>query len=189
MIYFSLLQKILAHRAMAAVNDKGVFSVVLAGGNTPKLFFDALTGIEYYKKNIPWRQIQFFFGDERYVPSDNAKSNYHMAYEHLFSKVPVNPENIYRIPTEFNDPKDAAKNYEQTLSKVFHIKDNAFPQFDLLYLGLGDNAHTASLMPFSDVVKHYARKFIAPIKIISLLHRFLIPESEYVSNYTHTDCY
>jgi 6-phosphogluconolactonase len=152
---FQFAAKDFTHRALAAVNDKGTFSVVLAGGNTPKLFFDTLTGVKYYKNSIPWQQIQFFFGDERYVPSDDAESNYHMAYEHLFSKVPVNPENVYRIPTEFNDPKDAAKDYEQTLREAFHIKDNAFPQFDLLYLGLGDNAHTASLMPLSDVVMHY----------------------------------
>ena len=143
-------------RAISAVKQKGIFSVVLAGGDTPKLFFDVLTGDADYKNNIPWHQIQFFFGDERYVPSDNIKSNYHMAYEHLFSKIPINPGNVYRIPTEFSDPKDAAKDYQQTLRKVFHLQNNAFPQFDLLYLGLGDNAHTASLMPCSDVVKHYA---------------------------------
>jgi 6-phosphogluconolactonase len=158
---FQFAAKDFSQRASAAVNDKGIFSVVLAGGNTPKLFFDTLTDIEYYKKNIPWQQIQFFFGDERYVPSDDAESNYYMAYEHLFSKVPVNPKNIYRIPTEFNDPKNAAKNYEQTLRRVFHIKDNAIPQFDLLYLGLGDNAHTASLMPLSDIVKYYAERSLS----------------------------
>src|SRR5580658_3539875 len=144
-------------RAISAVKHKGIFSVVLAGGNTPKSFFDVLTGAADYKENIPWYQIQFFFGDERYVPADDIKSNYHMTYAHLFSKVPINPDNIYRIPTEFSDPKDAAKDYEQTLRKVFHIQNNAFPQFDLLYLGLGDNAHTASLMPFSDPVKHYMK--------------------------------
>ena len=144
------------NRATAAVNEKGTFSVVLAGGNTPKSFFDALTSANDYIKNIPWKHIQFLFGDERYVPADDVQSNYHMAYEHLFSKVPVNPDNVYRIPTEFNDPDDAAKDYERTLRKVFHIEENAFPQFDLVYLGLGDNAHTASLMPFSDIVKHNA---------------------------------
>jgi len=143
------------HRAIAAVNEKGVFSVVLAGGNTPKLFFDTLTSLDQDKKNIPWGDIQFFFGDERYVPSDDVNNNYHMEQKYLFSRVPVNPDNIYPISTEFNDPNDAAKNYEQILRKAFHIKDNIFPQFDLVYLGLGDNAHTASLMPSSDVVKNY----------------------------------
>lgn len=152
---FQFAAKDFENRVMTVINDKGIFSVVLAGGGTPKLFFDALTSIEYYKKNIPWHQIQFFFGDERYVSSDDINNNYHMAQKYLFSKVPVNPDNIYPIPTEFNDPNDAAKNYEQTLRKAFQIKDNALPQFDLVYLGLGCNAHTASLMPLSDVVKNH----------------------------------
>src|SRR5579871_6169608 len=101
---FQFAAKDFFNRAVSAVNDKGVFSVVLAGGNTPKLFFDILTNMD-----IPWQKIRFFFGDERYVSSDNVNSNYHMVYEHLFSKVPINPSNIYRIPTEFNDPNDAAK--------------------------------------------------------------------------------
>lgn len=143
-----------SRRAIAAVADKGAFSVVLSGGNTPKLFFDTLTK---EKSKIPWGEIHFFFGDERYVPMNDIESNYHMAVEHLFSKVPVNPENIYRIPTEFNDPNDAAKKYEKTIRKVFHIRDNDPPQFDLVYLGLGVNAHTASLMPFSDIVRYYAK--------------------------------
>jgi len=138
-----------AHRAMRA---KSEFTVVLSGGNTPKMLFDTLTEINSYKKEIPWNKIKFFFGDERYVPADDPKSNYHMAYEHLFSKVPVLKENIYRIPTEFNDPKAAATAYEQTLRKVFQLKDNEFPKFDLLYLGLGEDGHTASLLPLSDVV-------------------------------------
>lgn len=144
-----------SQRAIAAVQDKGIFSVVLAGGNTPKLFFDALTSGEF-KKSIPWQKVLFFFGDERYVPANDRQSNYHMAYEHLFSKVPVNLKNIYRIPTEFNDPTDAVKEYEQTLRNIFHIQNNTCPEFDCIYLGLGDNAHTASLMPFSEPVKNHA---------------------------------
>ena len=151
---FHFAAKDFKQRAITSVNEKGLFSVVLAGGNTPKLFFDILTD-EYYKNSIPWQQIQFFFGDERFVPSNNVKSNYHMAYEHLFSKVSVKPENIYRIKIEFNNPKDAAKNYEHTLRKIFHSKNDAYPQFDLVYLGLGEDAPTASLMPCSDVVQRY----------------------------------
>lgn len=145
-----------SRRAMAAVKEKGVFSVVLSGGNTPKLFFETLTRNDECVTNTPWGQIQFFFGDERYVPPDDINSNYHTAQEYLFSKVPVSPDNIYRIPTEYTDPKEAALDYEQTLRKAFQVKDNSYPSFDLIYLGLGDNAHTASLMPFSDIVTDYA---------------------------------
>lgn len=151
---FQFAAKDFCQRATTAINAKGFFSVVLSGGNTPKSFYHSLA---QSKEKIPWMQIKFFFGDERYVPSHDANNNYHIAYEHLFSKVPINPENIYRIPTEFNDPKDAAKNYEQTLRKAFHITNKACPEFDLVYLGLGDNAHTASLMPASDIVRYYTK--------------------------------
>lgn len=151
---FEFAAKDFSERANAAVNVKGVFSVVLSGGDTPKSFFDTLTNVEYYKENIPWPHILFFFSDERYVPADDPESNYHTAWEHLFSKVPINPENVYRIPTELSDPKKAAQDYEATLRKVFRIKDDDFPPFDLVYLGLGANGHTASLMPESDIVMH-----------------------------------
>jgi len=141
-------------RAIRAVREKDVFSVVLSGGNTPKSLFVTLTANEY-KKRIPWQQIKFFFGDERYVPASSEASNYHLANEYLFAHVPVNPHHIYRIPTEFDDPKDAAKAYEKTLREAFHIKDDAIPPLDLVYLGLGDNAHTASLMPLNEVVRQY----------------------------------
>ncbi len=145
-----------SRRALAAVNDKGVFSVALSGGNTSKFFFEALTSIDTCLASTPWGKIRFFFSDERYVPSDDINSNYHTAQQYLFSKVPVNPENIYRMPTEFDDPKEAAHHYEKTLRHAFKIKGDAYPLFDLMYLGLGDNAHTASLMPLSDIVKRYA---------------------------------
>jgi 6-phosphogluconolactonase len=169
-----------SQRAIAAGNDiNGFFSVVLAGGNTPKLFFDTLASIEYYKKNIPWDQIRFFFGDERYVPSDDAESNYFMAYEHLFSKLPINPENIYRIPTEFSDPKEAARKYEQTVRAAFHIKDPHFPLFNLCYLGLGDNGHTASLMPGSTLVMSYLDHSL-PDKNNQLVASLFVPELDRV---------
>lgn len=137
-----------ANRAITAIQEKGTFSVVLAGGNTPILFFDCLTRLQ--QKVIPWKKIRFFFGDERYVAKQDARNNYHMAYEHLFAKVSIDPNNIFRIPTECANPNDAAFEYSNTLRKIF---GNAYPSFDLTYLGLGEDAHTASLMPLSDLVK------------------------------------
>ncbi len=143
-----------AQRAHATIAVKGVFTVVLLGGNTAKFFFDKLAEC---KEKIPWSHIKFFFGDERYVPCGQEESNYYMAKQHLFSKIPVPAENIYPIPTEFSDPKIAAKTYEMTLRKIFELKNNEFPRFDLVYLGLGEDAHTASLMPFSDIVMSYSK--------------------------------
>lgn len=138
------------HRVVTTIREKGTFSVVFPGGNTPKSFFDILA--KDYKKSIPWEKIKFFFSDERYVPIDDKNNNYYMVNEYLFSKVAVNRENIFRIQTEFSDPKLAAEEYENTLRKEFQT--DASPQFDLVYLGLGEDAHTASLMPYSDVVKN-----------------------------------
>jgi 6-phosphogluconolactonase len=141
-----------AQRAIDAVNTKGIFNVALSGGNTPKYLFDILTNKKQILKQIPWRNIRFFLTDERYVPDNNPESNYDMIHKHLFSKIDINTENIYKIPTEYTHPKDAAENYTATLRKVFDINHNEFPKFDLVYLGLGEDAHTASLMPFSDVL-------------------------------------
>lgn len=138
-------------RAETAINTKGKFNVVLPGGNTPKLFFDALIDITSHTKKLAWDKIRFFFGDERYVPTTSTENNYHTAYEHLFSKVSVNPQNIHRMLTEFKNPHDAARDYEETLRTVFHSHPHELPKFDLVYLGLGEDGHTASLMPFSEV--------------------------------------
>lgn len=143
-------------RAIAAVKHKGVFTVVLAGGNTPKVFFSILVATEKYKNRIPWQQILFFFGDERCVPVTDVANNYHMACQSLFSKVAVPSQNIYRIPTEYSDPDEMARQYELTLRRVLHLQDHELPQFDLQYLGMGEDGHTASLMPLSDIVKKYA---------------------------------
>lgn len=139
-------------RAIHGVQSKGHFSVVLSGGETPKLFFDKLTTNDLYRNSIPWQHIRFFFGDERYVASSDPRSNYHMAYSHLFSKINIPPDNIFPIPTDYVDPVLAAEKYEQTLRTV--LSDG----FDLTYLGLGENAHTASLMPDSKIVKLAATK-------------------------------
>lgn len=145
-------------RAKQSISTKGNFSVVLSGGNTPKLFFDKLTN-EPLKKNIPWAHIQFFFGDERGVPMTDSENNYHTANTYLFSKVPVNKKNIYPIPTELGDPEANAALYAKVLNQTVKTDPHGFPVFDLCYLGLGDDAHTASLMPQSEIVKHYATAY------------------------------
>jgi 6-phosphogluconolactonase len=156
---FSTAAQDFAQRAIAAVTAKSEFNVVLSGGNTPKLFFDTLTKNPEYRQKIPWRQIKFFFGDERYVPADDPGNNYNSAKQHLFSKVSVSAENIFPIPTGFSDPQDSARSYEVTICKV---------HFDLIYLGLGDDAHTASLMPGTDIVRDYAQGK-APHQLVAAL--------------------
>ncbi|NNM59634.1 MAG: 6-phosphogluconolactonase [Legionellales bacterium] len=175
-----------AQRANTAVTAKGFFTVVLSGGNTPKLFFDALVES---KLSIPWHQIKFFFGDERYVPANDERSNYYMAQKHLFSNVPVPAENIYRIPTEFNDPKIAAENYEMIIRKVFNLKNNEFPKFDLIYLGLGEDAHTASLMPFSEIVENKNSDIIVASLWVPELNMYRITLTPKAINHSTCICF
>ena len=143
-------------RANDAVKKNGIFNVVLSGGNTPKKLF-ALLSSEPYKSGVPWDKSRFFFGDERYVPQDQPDSNFCMARHYLFNNVRVPMVNVFQIPTEFKDPNKAAKDYADTLRDLFTLTDSDMPQFDMLYLGLGTNAHTASLMPGTDLVKAYAQ--------------------------------
>lgn len=143
---FLSLAKDFAERVNTIVDSKKEFRVVLSGGSTPISFFNILT-TQPFRTQIPWHKVNFFIGDERYVPFESYESNYRMMKEHLFSKLPIPAGNIYPIPTDFEDPKDAVKKYEHTLRKAFHIRNNGFPAFDVIYLGLGEDAHTASLMP------------------------------------------
>lgn len=170
---FNAAAKDFTRRAMDAVDKKGVFTVALSGGTTPQFFFDALVSNKTCREKTPWRHIKFFFSDERYVPSDDIQNNYHTAYVHLFSKISVPAENIYAIPTQCSDPHQAAKRYEETLRKVLLVTDHAFPVFDLVYLGLGENAHTASLMPFDAIVTSHTKQLAAALWA-STMHRITL---------------
>jgi len=138
------------------VKKNDIFHVALSGGNTPKNLFTLLAQ-EPYKSSIPWDKIYFFFGDERYVPEDQPDSNYFMSHQYLFSKVDVPRVHIFQVPTEYIDPNKAAEDYAATMRDIFKLKKDETPKFDLVYLGLGTNAHTASLMPGTDLVKAYEK--------------------------------
>jgi 6-phosphogluconolactonase len=139
------------HYVGEVLNRQNKIHIALSGGNTPKSFFALLAK----NTNFPWERVLFFFIDERFVPADDPRSNYRMASESLFSKVNALPENIYRIPTEGMSSQQAALAYQDLLSQVFNLGIYEIPKFDLIYLGLGEDAHTASLMPLSELVQSY----------------------------------
>jgi 6-phosphogluconolactonase len=134
--------------AREAITEQGRFTVALAGGSTPKRAYELLASDEY-KAKIDWSKVHIFFGDERCVPPDDSESNYRMANEALLSRLPIPLKNIHRM----NGVGDAVANarlYEDELRTYFN--DAAWPRFDLVLLGLGDDGHTASLFPGTQVL-------------------------------------
>lgn len=130
--------------ANKAIGSRRTFSVSLAGGSTPKALYRLLSSPEY-RGRINWSQVKFFFGDERNVPPTAANSNYRMAKESLFDSLDRDDLNVFRWPTEGGTPADVAGEYATVLGREL----GSFPRFDLVLLGLGPDAHTASLFPHS----------------------------------------
>jgi 6-phosphogluconolactonase len=129
--------------AQAAVGERGRFAAALSGGSTPRRAYELLAG-EDYRGRVDWPRAHLFFGDERMVPPDDSESNYRMAGEALLSRVPIPPENVHRI-NGLGDALANARLYEDELRTFFN--DDAWPRFDLVLLGMGDDGHTASLFP------------------------------------------
>jgi 6-phosphogluconolactonase len=130
------------------------FSLVLAGGSTPKALYELLS-TDAYRDRVDWPKIEIYFGDERTVGPDHADSNYRMAREALLSRVPIKPENVHRMRGEI-DPNDAAIEYGQLLKQKF---GDGGP--DLVLLGMGDDGHTASLFPGTDALNETKHRALA----------------------------
>ena len=149
--------------AIEAQRERGLSTVALAGGSTPKTLYVLLASEqESYRAQLDFGMIHFFWGDERHVPPDHPDSNYRMASEAMLSKVPVPLENVHRIKSEMADAEEAARDYEQVLEKFFKLENGQLPRFDLVVLGMGSDGHTASIFPDSDVINEKRRLVVAP---------------------------
>jgi 6-phosphogluconolactonase len=138
------------------IAGRGGFSVALSGGSTPRQMYEELASNEFQSR-VAWNRVFFFWGDERAVPPDDPQSNYRMADQALLSRVPVPGENICRILAE-KPPQVAAMEYEQRLRSFW---GNTLTGFDLVFLGLGTNGHTASLFPHTSVLQEKSRWCVA----------------------------
>lgn len=148
--------EIFAQTAAEAVKARGVFSVALCGGNTPRALY-ALLAEASFRRRIPWRKSHFFWGDERRVPPEHPDSNYGLAQKTLLGSVPVPPSNVHRIWAELPDADEAAARYERVLREHFKLPAGRPPRFDLVLLGLGADGHTASLFPGSPALDDKCR--------------------------------
>lgn len=146
----------LAEEAIAA---RGWFTVALSGGSTPKGVHAALSE-DPYRTRVPWTHVRLFWGDERSVPPTHPDSNYLVAEETLISRITIPSQNIHRIRSEL-PPAEAASAYEQTLRETFALSGGALPRFDLIFLGMGADGHTASLFPGTPGLREDKRLVIA----------------------------
>lgn len=149
--------------ARDAQRERGLFTVALAGGSTPKTLYALLASEgEPYRAQLDFATIHFFWGDERHVPPDHPDNNYGSATEAMLSKLPVPLENVHRINSEMADAEEAARDYERVLEKFFGLEKGQLPRFDLVLLGMGSDGHTASIFPASDVINEKRRLVAAP---------------------------
>jgi 6-phosphogluconolactonase len=137
-----------------AVRKSGTFAVCLSGGSTPRHLYQLLASSPL-RDRFPWARTHWFWGDERFVPHDDADSNYRMVCEAMLSRAPVPPDHIHPIPTEGLGAEAAASAYERELKHFYGADTLAAdrPLFDIVLLGLGTNGHTASLFPGMDVLQ------------------------------------
>ena len=149
-----------AEAAVGIINDavrrNSRCSLVLSGGSTPIPFHRLLATT--HRDRIPWSHVEVFWGDERYVPHDDVRSNYRMARETLLDLVPCPAANIHPMPTHFADPDAAARDYQATLERYWSGRE---PQLDLVLLGMGPDGHTASLFPGSVALQETKRLVVA----------------------------
>lgn len=142
--------------ALAAIADKGFFTMVLAGGTTPRLLYQYLSAPPCLDRNLNWQDVHFFWSDERCVNPDQPESNYGLARELLLSKVSFPPWHAHRIMADIGPPWMVARAYEEDLRRFFSphpdLMRDSFPCFDLILLGMGADGHTASLFPNSPVL-------------------------------------
>jgi 6-phosphogluconolactonase len=151
----------IAHFAGEAVCTHGEFTLCLSGGTTPAATYELLGSKFHF--SIDWKEIQFFWGDERCVPPEDAASNYAMTVRTLLSKLTLKPTQVHRIHGEMS-PDDAARAYEDELRSHFGVEAGEFPRFDVVLLGLGDNSHTASLFPGTAAI-HESERLVLAVEV------------------------
>jgi 6-phosphogluconolactonase len=145
--------------AAEAVRARGRFRIGLSGGSTPRRVYELLA-TPAFSSRVDWKRVDLFWGDERYVAADAADSNYRMTAQALLDHVPVPPASVHRVPAEIAPPAAAASAYEDEMRRVFG-GSGSVPQFDLIYLGLGANGHTASLFPHRPALHESSRLVVA----------------------------
>jgi 6-phosphogluconolactonase len=144
----ALAQAAAAWFARTLAATQGPVAVALSGGSTPKRLYEILAQ-DPLREVVPWERVHLFWGDERFVPQDDPRSNYRMTREAMLDHVPIPPGNVHPLPTANLSAEQAAAQYAEALARQYGAAtlDPARPLFEIVLLGLGTNGHTASLFP------------------------------------------
>lgn len=133
-------------QASLSISRSGRFDLALSGGSSPKKLYELLASPQY-RSQVEWGKVYLFLGDERYVPADHGDSNYKMVKTSLVEPLGIRADHVFPVNTTLS-PQESAADYEQTMR--LHFANEV--KFDLVLLGLGDNSHTASLFPHTQVL-------------------------------------
>src|SRR4029079_12627100 len=144
--------------AGAAIKQHEGFYVALSGGSTPRAPQERLA--RQYRSEVDWEQVYVFWGDERYVPPDDAESCYRMARETLLDYVPIPAANIFPMPTVGSTPEAAARAYAETLTATLGA---APPRLDLIFLGMGPDGQNGSLVAGQPEVTAPSGELVVPV--------------------------
>jgi 6-phosphogluconolactonase len=131
-----------------AIAENNCFNFVLTGGNSPKELYTMLA--TDYREKIDWTKVYFFIGDERNVPPGHESYNGLMARKSIIDPLNIAADHVFFVDTTLA-PEKAAIEYAKEISVHFKGADLAF---DLILLGMGDDAHTASLFPGTEVLNN-----------------------------------
>lgn len=137
--------EIFCRAAKTSIKQAGRLAVAVSGGSTPRAMHQLLTREPYVAK-VPWQQTHLFWVDERMVPFEHPASNFGAAKKDFLEKVAIPAGNIHPMPA-WADPEQAVKLYREELNTFFKPTNDNYPVFDLIFLGIGTDGHTASLFP------------------------------------------
>jgi 6-phosphogluconolactonase len=133
------------------IQESGRFSLVLSGGSTPRAIYTRMAEWSQQDPDL-WRQVDYFWGDERSVPADHPDSNYRMAMEAWLAPAGIPPTHIHRLPGDARDLAQAAREYQSLIASLISERQDGIPVLDLVMLGMGDDGHTASLFPGTEAL-------------------------------------
>jgi 6-phosphogluconolactonase len=143
-------------KAQQAILYNGKFTVALTGGSSPAGLY-RLLATQAYKQKVDWSKVYVFWGDERWVPLDDEKSNAGAAFNDLLNHIPIPKDQIFPMWKDGVTAEQYAKQYEDLLDK--HLTNGE--EFDLILLGMGDDGHTASLFPNQEIILQEKQKKVA----------------------------